>query len=326
MFDHISVLQHETIERLNIKPDGVYVDGTLGGGGHSEAILQSLGEDGILIAFDQDEHALKSAKERLAQYGEKVKFIHSNFRFLKEKLEEEGIEQVDGLLFDLGVSSPQLDHVERGFSYQHDAQLDMRMDQSQETSAFEVVNEWPYEALVRIFFQYGEEKFSKQIARKIEAKRMEKSINTTFELVDIIKEGIPAAARRKGGHPAKRVFQAIRIAVNDELRAFYDVLHQAAQIVKVGGRIAVITFHSLEDRMCKQAFKKWSTALPVPKNIPIIPEDSQAPFKQITRKPIVADEEELDANRRARSAKLRVVEKVKPWNDAFLYKEGWRDK
>ncbi|WP_182199064.1 16S rRNA (cytosine(1402)-N(4))-methyltransferase RsmH [Paraliobacillus salinarum] len=326
MFDHISVLQRETIEYLNVRPDGIYVDGTLGGGGHSEAILKNLDKNGMLIAFDQDEHALKAAKERLAPYGEKVKFIHSNFRFLKEKLEEEGIEQVDGLLFDLGVSSPQLDHVERGFSYQHDAQLDMRMDQSQETSAFEVVNEWPYEALVRIFFQYGEEKFSKQIARKIEAKRMEKSINTTFELVDIIKEGIPAAARRKGGHPAKRVFQAIRIAVNDELKAFYDVLHQSAKVVNVGGRIAVITFHSLEDRMCKQAFKKWSTALPVPKNIPIIPEDSQAPFKLITRKPIVADEEELDTNRRARSAKLRVVEKVKPWNDAFLYKEGWKDK
>ncbi|MFB1051925.1 16S rRNA (cytosine(1402)-N(4))-methyltransferase RsmH [Paraliobacillus sp. JSM ZJ581] len=326
MFDHKSVLQHETIDGLNIKENGIYVDGTLGGGGHSEAILKSLGSDGMLIAFDQDEHALNAAKQRLECYQDNVIFIHSNFRFLNDKLEEEEIKEVDGLLFDLGVSSPQLDHVERGFSYQHDARLDMRMDQTQDTSAYDVVNHWSYEALVRMFFQYGEEKFSKQIARKIEAKRMEKSIETTFELVEIIKEGIPAATRRKGGHPAKRVFQAIRIAVNDELRAFYDVLHQAAQVVKIGGRIAVITFHSLEDRMCKQAFKKWSTALPVPKNIPIIPEESQPPFKLITKKPIVAKAEELDSNRRARSAKLRIVEKVKPWNHVFSYKEGWRDK
>ncbi|CQR47798.1 Ribosomal RNA small subunit methyltransferase H [Paraliobacillus sp. PM-2] len=326
MFEHKSVLQQETINGLNIKEDGVYVDCTLGAGGHSEEILKMLGENGILIAFDQDEHALSAAKQRLKNYQQKVKFVHSNFRFLKEKLEDEGITEVDGLLFDLGVSSPQLDHVERGFSYQHDAKLDMRMDQTQETSAYEVINTWTYESLVRIFFQYGEEKFAKQIARKIEARRIEKSINTTFELVEIIKDGIPAAARRKGGHPAKRVFQAIRIAVNDELKAFYDVLQQAAEVVKVGGRVAVITFHSLEDRMCKQAFKRWSTALPVPKNIPIIPEENQPPFKLITRKPITANDEELEDNRRARSAKLRIVEKVKPWNDLFSYEEGWRNR
>lgn len=326
MFEHKSVLYQETVDGLQIKEDGIYVDGTLGAGGHSEAILQKLSENGRLIAFDQDEHALEAAQQRLKPFQDRITYVHSNFRFLKDRLEELEIDQVDGLLFDLGVSSPQLDHVERGFSYQYDARLDMRMDQSQTTSAYEVVNKWSYEALVRIFFQYGEEKFSKQIARKIEQIREERPIATTFELVDIIKQGIPAAARRKGGHPAKRIFQAIRIAVNDELRAFFDVLEQAAKLVKVGGRVAVITFHSLEDRMCKLAFKKWSTALPVPKNIPVIPETSQPPFKLITRKPIIANEDEIEENRRARSAKLRIVEKVKPWDEAFTYKEGREEK
>ena len=322
MFEHDSVLQQEAVEALNIQPNGIYVDGTLGAGGHSEKILEKLGEEGLLVAFDQDEQALAAAKERLKDHHSKILFVHSNFRYLKEVLAENQIEQVDGVLFDLGVSSPQLDHSERGFSYQYDAPLDMRMDQSQPTSAYQVVNTWSYEALVRIFFKYGEEKFSKQIARKIEAARSEKPIETTFELAEIIKTGIPAATRRTGGHPAKRVFQAIRIAVNDELHAFYDVLHQAAEVVNIGGRVAVITFHSLEDRICKQAFKKWSALPPLPKNIPIIPETSQPPFKQITKKPILANEDELERNRRARSAKLRIVEKVKPWNNQFFYEEG----
>lgn len=322
MFEHESVLQPQAVEGLNIRPNGTYVDGTLGAGGHAEKIVEKLNDDGLLIAFDQDENALASAKTRLTNHHNKMLFIHSNFRYLQEVLREHQIEEVDGILFDLGVSSPQLDQSDRGFSYQHDAPLDMRMDQTQEVSAYQVVNTWSYQALVHIFFKYGEEKFSKQIARKIEAARQEKPIETTVELAEIIKEGIPAATRRTGGHPAKRVFQAIRIAVNDELHAFYDVLHQAAESVSVGGRIAVITFHSLEDRICKQAFKKWSSLPPLPRNIPIIPETSQPPFKQITKKPIVANELELDNNRRARSAKLRIVEKVKPWNDQFFFKEG----
>lgn len=321
MFEHSSVLRAESIEGLKIKSDGIYVDGTLGAGGHSEQIVKQL-TTGHLIAFDQDEEAIEAAKKRLSPYHEKITFIHANFRFIKDILDEKGIDRVDGFLFDLGVSSPQLDHKERGFSYHHDAPLDMRMDQSQELSGYQVVNEYSYNELVSIFFKYGEEKFSKQIARRIELKRKEQPIKTTFELVEIIKEAIPAAARRKGGHPAKRIFQAIRIAVNDELEAFYDVLHQVAEKVSIGGRISVITFHSLEDRLCKQAFKKWSSVPPLPRNFPVVPETSQPPFKLITRKPITATEDELSQNRRARSAKLRIVEKVKAWDPQFFYQEG----
>lgn len=324
MFEHYSVLKRETTEQLHIMPTGVYVDCTLGGGGHSEIIAQQLDKEGHLYAFDQDENALAAAKERLLEYEDRITFVHANFRQLEEKLEELGVEHVDGIVYDLGVSSPQLDVEERGFSYQNDAPLDMRMNQEQALSAKEVINDWAYEDLVRIFFKYGEEKFSKQIARKIEAFRKEKPVETTGELVELIKDGIPAPARRKGGHPAKRVFQAIRIAVNDELGAFQDSLHQAAKVVGIGGRVAVITFHSLEDRLCKQAFKKWSQNPPLPKNIPMIPEDKQPPFKLVTRKPIVAENLELEENRRSRSAKLRVVEKVKPWNDDFQFEEGWK--
>ncbi|KHE72746.1 16S rRNA (cytosine(1402)-N(4))-methyltransferase RsmH [Halobacillus sp. BBL2006] len=324
MFEHYSVLKKETIEQLHIKPQGAYVDCTLGGGGHTEVIASQLGEEGHLYAFDQDEMALEAARERLKPYEGKITFIQANFRELEERLQELGVEQIDGIVYDLGVSSPQLDVGERGFSYQNDAPLDMRMNQSADLTAREVVNEWPYEDLVRIFFKYGEEKFSKQIARKIEKAREVNPIETTGELVELIKEGIPAPARRKGGHPAKRVFQAIRIAVNDELGAFQDSLHQAARVVSVGGRIAVITFHSLEDRLCKQAFKKWSTNPPLPKNIPVIPEDKQPPFELVTRKPIVAEDVELEENRRSRSAKLRVVEKVKPWSSEFQFEEGWK--
>ncbi|MFC7061304.1 16S rRNA (cytosine(1402)-N(4))-methyltransferase RsmH [Halobacillus seohaensis] len=323
MFEHYSVLKSETIKQLDIKPEGTYVDCTLGGGGHSEEIASRLNK-GHLIAFDQDIEALKAAQERLTPYLDKVSFVHANFRQLEEKLEELGVHQIDGILYDLGVSSPQLDVAERGFSYHNDAPLDMRMDQTMEQSAWHVVNEWPYEKLVRIFFKYGEEKFSKQIARKIESARVEKDIETTGQLVELIKDAIPAPARRKGGHPAKRIFQAIRIAVNDELGAFQDTLHQAARVVSENGRIAVITFHSLEDRLCKQAFKKWSTNPPLPKNIPVIPEDKQPPFKMVKRKPIVAEEDELEDNRRSRSAKLRVVEKVKPWSNTFTFEEGWK--
>lgn len=317
MFEHYSVLREEAVEGLNIRPNGTYVDCTLGAGGHSELIAKALSDGGRLIAFDQDMQAIEFAKERLKDYQDHCLFVHSNFKHLKEKLKEHGIEQVDGVLFDLGVSSPQLDQKMRGFSYQHDAPLDMRMDQNQDLSAYDVVNTWPYEKLVKIFFRYGEEKFSKQVARKIEQFRKEKDIETTGELVEIIKEAIPAFARRKGGHPAKRIFQAIRIAVNDELNVFQDALHQAAEITALGGRISVITFHSLEDRICKQAMKKWSTPPPVPKNIPVLPEEVAPPFQLITKKPIVPADSELTENRRSRSAKLRIVEKKRDWEEKY---------
>ncbi|RDW18462.1 16S rRNA (cytosine(1402)-N(4))-methyltransferase [Oceanobacillus arenosus] len=324
MFEHYSVLKKETINGLAINPNGTYVDCTVGGGGHSEEIASRLNGDGLLIAFDQDLDALAAAKERLKKYQENILFIHSNFRGLEQQLTEHNITHVDGILFDLGVSSPQLDRGERGFSYHHDAQLDMRMNQDQELTAFEIVNTWSYNQLVSIFFKYGEEKFSKQVARKIEAYREIAPINTTHELVEIIKDGIPAAARRTGGHPAKRIFQALRIAVNDELEAFNDALHQAARVISLEGRIVVITFHSLEDRLCKQAFKKWSTAKETPRNLPILPKDHEAPFKLITKKPIIAGDNELEYNRRSRSAKLRIIEKVNNWQNEFAYEEGWK--
>lgn len=322
MSEHESVLKQEVIEQLHIKADGIYVDCTLGRAGHALEIASRLGENGRLIGFDQDEEAILYAKEKL--HGYPATFIHANFRHLKEELEKRQITHVDGILFDLGVSSPQLDQGERGFSYQHDAKLDMRMDQRGRLTAYDIVNAWPYNKLVHIFFSYGEEKFSKQIARNIEATRERQPIETTHELVEIIKEAIPAAARRKGGHPAKRIFQALRIAVNDELASFNDSLHQAAEVVAEKGRIAVITFHSLEDRLCKAAFKKWSTEKPVPRGLPVIPDEYSAPFKLLTRKPIVPTEAEINYNRRARSARLRVVEKVRKWDEEFIYEEGWK--
>ncbi len=309
MFEHVTVLREEAVEGLNIKPDGIYVDCTLGGAGHSELILSKLSKFGRLYAFDQDEMAIEHAAEKLVAYKDQVVLIKSNFRHLKEELQDRGVEGVDGVLFDLGVSSPQLDIAERGFSYHQDAALDMRMDQTAPISAYDVVNHWSYNDLVRIFFQYGEEKFSKQIARKIEAFRSVKPIETTGELVELIKEGIPAPARRAGGHPAKRVFQAIRIAVNDELKVFEEAIEDAISITKPGGRIAVITFHSLEDRICKTTFNKWSKGPELPHGLPIIPEEYKAKLRLITRKPILPSEVEMEQNKRARSAKLRVAEK-----------------
>lgn len=310
MFNHTTVLLKETVDGLNIHPDGVYVDCTLGGAGHSEYLVQQLSPKGKLICFDQDTTAIENAKVRLADYLDRVIFVHSNFRYLKEQLLELGITQVDGILYDLGVSSPQLDTPERGFSYHHDAPLDMRMDQSAPLTAFDVVNEWSYEDLVRIFFRYGEEAFSKQIARKIEAARKEAPIETTGQLVELIKEGIPAAKRRTGGHPAKRVFQAIRIAVNDELGAAEQSLVDAIEMVKIGGRISVITFHSLEDRLCKTIFKEASSLPQLPPGFPVIPDNMKPTLKLITRKPLLPSAEELEANNRARSAKLRIAEKI----------------
>ncbi|MCC8990652.1 MAG: 16S rRNA (cytosine(1402)-N(4))-methyltransferase RsmH [Staphylococcus sp.] len=311
MFHHISVMLNETIDYLNIKEDGVYVDCTLGGAGHALYLLNQLSDEGRLIAIDQDLTAIENAKDVLKEHLHKVTFIHSNFRELTQILNELNIEKVDGIYYDLGVSSTQLDVPERGFSYHHDAKLDMRMDQTQSLSAYEVVNEWPYEALVKIFYRYGEEKFSKQIARRIEANREKQPIETTLELVEVIKEGIPAKARRKGGHPAKRVFQAIRIAVNDELSAFEDSIEQAIELVKVNGRISVITFHSLEDRLCKQMFQEYEKGPDVPRGLPVIPEAYTPKLKRVNRKPITATDEDLDDNNRARSAKLRIAEILK---------------
>jgi 16S rRNA (cytosine1402-N4)-methyltransferase len=311
MFEHKTVLLDEAVDGLNIRPDGYYVDCTLGGAGHSREIVSRLTKGGKLFAFDQDSLAIETARERLKSYQDQVILIKSNFRYLKERLTELDIHKVDGILFDLGVSSPQLDLPERGFSYHHDAPLDMRMDQQSNFSAYDVVNHWPYEKLVRIFFHYGEEKFSKQIARKIEAYREKKTIETTGELVEIIKEGIPAPARRTGGHPAKRVFQAIRIAVNDELQVFEDTLKDAIELLNVGGRVSVITFHSLEDRICKTIFKEESTGPVLPHGLPMIPEEYQPTIKLVNRKPILPSDEELEANNRARSAKLRIAEKLK---------------
>ena len=307
MFKHYSVLLEEAVEGLNIKDDGIYVDCTLGGAGHSLEILKKL-TTGKLYAFDQDNVALENAKIKLSEYADKVVFIKSNFENLKEKLAEQNVYEVDGVLYDLGVSSPQLDTPERGFSYNYDTRLDMRMDTDASISAYEVVNEYSYHDLVRIFYRYGEEKFSKQIARNIEKKRELAPIETTFQLVDIIKESIPAAKRRTGGHPAKRVFQAIRIAVNNELSVFENSLEQAIDIVKVGGRISVITFHSLEDRICKQIFNSYAKNKEIPKNLPILPNESLSKLKLITRKPICPSDKELEENNRSRSAKLRIAE------------------
>ncbi|MGB6407349.1 MAG: 16S rRNA (cytosine(1402)-N(4))-methyltransferase RsmH, partial [Planococcus donghaensis] len=301
---------HETVDGLNVRPDGIYVDCTLGGAGHSEYLVQQLSDQGHLYCFDQDATAIAHAKEKLQEYLHRITFIHANFKFLKEELEMHGVEKVDGILYDLGVSSPQLDTPERGFSYHNDAPLDMRMDQSAELSAYHVVNEWSFEDLVRIFYRYGEEKFSKQIARKIEAAREKQPIETTGQLVECIKDGIPAFARRKGGHPAKRVFQAIRIAVNDELGAAETSLQDAVSLLAIGGRISVITFHSLEDRLCKAIFKEASSLPELPPNLPVIPDGMEPILKLITRKPILPSEEELEHNNRSRSAKLRIAEKI----------------
>ena len=309
MFHHISVLLNETIDGLNIKEDGIYVDATLGGGGHSSKILEKL-TTGHLYCFDQDENAIKAARERLSQISDNFTIIYSNFKNMKYELNQRGIKKVDGIVFDLGVSSPQFDDGERGFSYNYDARLDMRMDQSQPLSAYEIVNIYEYNELVKILFKYADEKFAKQIARAIERKRAIKPIETTFELVDIIKDAMPAAARRKGGHPAKRTFQALRIAVNDELNVFDIALKDALDLLNVNGRIAVITFHSLEDKICKYTFNEISKQPELPRGMPVVPDYLKPKFKKINKKAIVATDEELEYNHRSHSAKLRVIERV----------------
>ncbi|MBJ7681917.1 16S rRNA (cytosine(1402)-N(4))-methyltransferase RsmH [Weissella confusa] len=311
-FNHVTVLLNEAIDNLNVKPDGTYVDATLGGGGHSQLLASRL-TTGKLWSFDQDITAINYNKEHLAtELAEgKVAFIQNNFRNLRDALAEVGVTEIDGIVYDLGVSSPQFDDGQRGFSYNYDAPLDMRMNQSQELTARTVVNEWDFHDLLRILSRYGEEKFAKQIARAIERQREIQPIETTFELVEVIKSAIPAAARRTGGHPAKRSFQAIRIAVNDELGVVEESLTQALDMLKVGGRISVITFHSLEDRLVKTMFKEKTAVPELPAGLPIIPDEMQPDYKLVTRKPILPSEEEMANNHRAHSAKLRVIERLR---------------
>lgn len=311
-FNHVTVLLNEAIDNLNVKPDGTYVDATLGGGGHSQLLASRL-TTGKLWSFDQDITAINYNKEHLAtELAEgKVAFIQNNFRNLRDALAEVGVTEIDGIVYDLGVSSPQFDDGQRGFSYNYDAPLDMRMNQSQELTARTVVNEWDFHDLLRILSRYSEEKFAKQIARAIERQREIQPIETTFELVEVIKSAIPAAARRTGGHPAKRSFQAIRIAVNDELGVVEESLAQALDMLKVGGRISVITFHSLEDRLVKTMFKEKTAVPELPAGLPIIPDEMQPDYKLVTRKPILPSEEEMANNHRAHSAKLRVIERLR---------------
>ncbi len=310
-FNHITVLLNEAIDYLAVKEDGIYADGTLGGGGHSKLLASHL-TTGKLYAFDQDIRAIEYNQENLAQQiaQGRVELVQANFRDLNEALAERGVTGLDGMVYDLGVSSPQFDDGQRGFSYNYDAVLDMRMNQDQALSAHEVVNDWSFNDLMRILSRYGEEKFAKQIARAIERERAIKPIDTTFELVEVIKSAIPMGARRTGGHPAKKSFQAIRIAVNDELGAVEDSLTQALDMLKVGGRISVITFHSLEDRLVKTMFKERTSLPELPAGLPIIPEEMQPDYRAISRKPILPSEDEMDNGRRARSAKLGVSERV----------------
>ena len=308
-FYHVSVLLDECIHALNIKPDGIYVDGTLGGAGHSSQIAARL-TTGRLIGIDRDTKALKAASERLAPYADRVTLVHSNFSQLDEVLENLGIESVDGILLDLGVSSPQLDEAERGFSYMADAPLDMRMNSEDSLTAHEVVNTWPREELRRILYEYGEERYAPQIAAAIDRRRAEKPIETTLELVDVIRSAMPPAALREKQHPAKRSFQAIRIAVNDELGAVGRVLEVAVPKLNRGGRLAIITFHSLEDRLVKNGMAANAKGCTCPPNFPVCICGNKPKVKLISKKPIVSGSEELERNPRARSAKLRVCEKL----------------
>ena len=308
-FYHVSVLLQECIDGLNIKPDGIYVDGTLGGAGHSSQIVKRL-ENGRHIGIDRDPVALKAAGQRLAPYAGKVTLVHSNFCEIKQVLEDLNIEGVDGILLDLGVSSPQLDDGERGFSYMADAPLDMRMNSEDTLSADTVVNTWPQEELKRILYEYGEERYAPQIAAAICRRRAVSPIRTTLELVDVIRSAMPPAALREKQHPAKRSFQAIRIAVNDELGSVEKVMRDAIPCLNKGGRLAVITFHSLEDRIVKNAMTAASRGCICPPNFPVCVCGKKPQVKLITKKPIVSGSEELERNPRARSAKLRICEKL----------------
>lgn len=309
-FEHTSVLLEETIEGLKIKPEGIYVDGTLGGGGHSKEIAERLGKEGKLIGIDQDEAAINAAKERLAAFGDKVTIVRSNYRDTKEVLSSLGIEEIDGMLLDLGVSSYQLDTQERGFSYRFDTPLDMRMDQRQHLTAREIVNTYEERELFRIIRDYGEDKFAKNIAKHIVLARQKKSIETTGELNDIIKATIPAKMRAEGGHPSKRTFQAIRIECNHELEVLKESLEGLIELLSPGGRLCVITFHSLEDRIVKTAFRQAANPCNCPPEFPVCVCGRVSKGKVITGKPVLPNEDELLNNPRAKSAKLRIFQKA----------------
>ena len=308
-YGHKPVLLDECLDALAIRPDGVYLDGTLGRAGHSLEILRRL-TTGRLIGIDRDMTAIEAAKERLAEFGDRVTLVHSNFSDLGDVLRQLNVSGVDGMLFDLGVSSPQLDEAQRGFSYMQDAPLDMRMDATASLDAAQVVNTWSYEELRRILFDYGEERYAPQIAKAIVRRREEKPIETTLELVEIIRGAMPAAALREKQHPAKRSFQAIRIAVNGELDALVPMLRSACEGLNPGGRLAVITFHSLEDRIVKQTMKELATGCTCPPEFPVCVCGKKPKMKLVTRKPIVSGAAELEYNPRARSAKLRVAERT----------------
>ncbi|WP_283600687.1 16S rRNA (cytosine(1402)-N(4))-methyltransferase RsmH [Ligilactobacillus aviarius] len=312
-FKHVTVLLNEAVENLKIKPNGVYVDCTLGGGGHTRKILSQLSENGRLFSFDQDQTAIEynqKALDNQLQSG-KLTLVKDNFRNIKKRLNDFGVPKIDGAVYDLGVSSPQFDVAQRGFSYKLEAPLDMRMDQGQALTAKQIVNEWSFNDLVRIFSRYGEEKFAKSIARKIEKQRQLQPIQTTTELVEVIKAGIPARARRTGGHPAKRVFQALRIAVNDELGALETSLEQVLEMLNIGGRVSVITFQSLEDRLVKSMFKEKTSLPDLPQGLPVIPQGMEVDYRLVNHKPILPTKSEIETNHRAHSAKLRVIERIK---------------
>ncbi len=307
-YSHISVLLNESIQQLNIKENGIYVDCTLGGGGHSSEILKRI-PNGYLYAFDQDSFAINTADEKLKKIASNYTLINENFSNIKVALEEENVSGVDGILYDLGVSSFQLDIPERGFSYRFDGPLDMRMDQTAELDAYTVVNTYDEKSLVRILFEYGEEKFARLIARKIVSEREKKPIETTLELVEIIKKALPASALRNSSHPAKQTFQAIRIEVNHELDILKKALEDGLSLLNKNGRMVVITFHSLEDRIVKKLFKE-KTTLQLPKDLPYIPEGYEIEYKLINNKVILPSESEISNNLRSHSAKMRVIEKI----------------
>ena len=310
MAGHVSVLLDECIKYLDIKPDGIYVDGTLGLGGHSSEIAKRLGEGGRLIAIDRDLASIERASARLAPWADRVTIVHGNFRDVAAILDEQGVPAVDGMLFDLGVSSPQLDDGQRGFSYMQDAPLDMRMDPSDNVDAWFIVNRWPEEKIARILHDYGDERYAKRIAAAIVARRQEKEIETTLELVDVIKSAMPAPALREKQHPAKRSFQAIRIAVNDELSAVSQMMETAPDRLKPGGRLCVISFHSLEDRIIKNGIHERENGCTCPREAPVCTCGFVQTLRSVTRKPVTPTDEELVLNPRSRSAKLRVAERV----------------
>lgn len=309
-FEHIPVLLNETLEYLDLKQGGIYIDGTLGGAGHSIEIVKRIIPGGVLIGIDQDINAVNAAKERLEAYKSNVIIVHDNFSKIKSIAEASGYKEVDGILLDVGVSSHQLDEKDRGFSYMHDGPLDMRMDTEGNFNASDLVNSATEYELTRILREYGEEKWSARIAEFIINERKNSRIDTTFKLVDIIKRAIPAAARREGGHPAKRTFQALRIAVNDELGVLERTVRSAAEILKPGGRLVVITFHSLEDRIVKNVFNNLERPCTCPPQLPVCVCGKKPLLKGITRKPVTAGGEELSANKRSKSAKLRAAERV----------------